>query len=232
MRVGPDPLPGPYKKGNDDTQVCAGRGPPEIQKVATSIYQPSIAGNTRSWGKRSPPEFLEGTNPPNAWFQISGLQKQKRITLHCLKLPGLWSLVMAATGHQKRGRTGDAEEDGTVVPGLGGPRGPVSQASSSPTPARPRRLSTPPAPALLCGELGSLPTREAHRAPTLRLPGSPNSPAPGNPPASAPQRLSFPAASRLISRKTLLSRASSQFLLLELPPGFWFCHARNLFCLS
>ena len=47
MRVGPDPLPGPYKKGNDDTQVCAGRGPPEIQKVATSIYQPSIAGNTR-----------------------------------------------------------------------------------------------------------------------------------------------------------------------------------------
>lgn len=140
MRVGPDPLPGPYKKGNDDTQVCAGRGPPEIQKVATSIYQPSIAGNTRSWGKRSPPEFLEGTNPPNAWFQISGLQKQKRITLHCLKLPGLWSLVMAATGHQKRGRTGDAEEDGTVVPGLGGPRGPVSQASSSPTPARPRRL--------------------------------------------------------------------------------------------
>lgn len=173
MRVGPDPLPGPYKKGNDDTQVCAGRGPPEIQKVATSIYQPSIAGNTRSWGKRSPPELLEGTNPPNAWFQISGLQKQKRITLHCLKLPGLWSLVMAATGRQKRGRTGDAEEDGTVVPGLGGPRGPVSQASSSPTPARPRRLSTPPAPALLCGELGSLPTTEAHRAPTLRLPGSP-----------------------------------------------------------
>lgn len=196
--------------------------------MATPVYQPGIAGSARSWGRaleEAPSELLEGTSPPRAWFQTSGLQKQKRIALHCLQLPGLWSLVIAATGRQQRGRTGDTEEDGAGVPGLGGPQAPVGQAGSSPAPARPRR-SAPLQPPPRC--VGSW----AHRAPTLRLPGSPHSPAPGNPPASAPQRSSFPAASRLISRKTLLSRASSQFLLLELPPGFWLCHARKLFCLS
>ena len=152
--------------------VC-GAGHLRFRKWPHPSTSQGLLATLEAGGRGPPSELLEGTNPPNAWFQISGLQKQKRITLHCVKLPGLWSLVMAATGCQQRGQTGDAEEDGTVVPGLGGPRAPVSQASSSPSPARPRRLSTPPAPALLCGELGSLPTTEAHRAPTLCLPGSP-----------------------------------------------------------
>lgn len=83
--------------------------------MATPVYQPGIAGSARSWGRaleEAPSELLEGTSPPRAWFQTSGLQKQKRITLHCLQLPGLWPLVIAATGRQQRGRTGDAEEDG------------------------------------------------------------------------------------------------------------------------
>ena len=33
------------------TGMCRGGGPPEIQKVATSVYKPRIAGNTRSWGR-------------------------------------------------------------------------------------------------------------------------------------------------------------------------------------
>lgn len=213
------------------TGMGRGGGPPEIQKVATSVYKPRIACNTQKLGGRGPPlELIEGTKPPNIWIQMSALQKQKRITLHCLKLPGLWSLVMEATGHQQSGWTGVAEEDGSVVLGLGGSQGPVGQASSSPAPAR--RSSTLSALASLCRELGSLPAAETPGERTLCLPRSPHSPAPGNPPASAPQRSPSPSCLRFISRKTLLSRASSQFLLLELPPGSWLCHARKLFCPS
>lgn len=191
MRVGPDPLPGPYKKGNYDTRRRVQRWGAtrdsecgHIHLQAKDCRQHQKLG--QSPGRGPPLELLEGTNPPNTWIQISALQKQKKITLHCLKLPGLWSLVMAATGLQQSGWTGVAEEDGTVVPGLGGPQGSVGQASSSSAPAR--RSNTLPALASLCRELGSLPAAETPGARTLCLPHSPHSPAPGNPPASAPQR--------------------------------------------
>lgn len=142
-----------------------------------------------AWGHQNP-GATPGTDPapdsqkepdlPRPWPRPSGLQACEGVNLRCLKPPGLWACVTAATGRgrscrgRRRGGVGARGRPGpwgrpAPVPSLPGPPcSGASQTPASPPRLRPGRWSHVPAD-------GPTPVAEAkgHRSTTRLPPPSP-----------------------------------------------------------